>query len=224
LLQVNKKFTEEYSGYISKKNYFVVSSQLNFSKFIVGLGSIKIEGKLIFGEKSNFFENVNENDFIIPTDFKFNFGDKNISVNPALYDLKNKCMVDKVISNSLLIMKNECKEFYMQKGDYIIEKRLNKFSSENFNFNDYRKFDKNIISNNGGNTSNDNDNKKNKIENFFAPLDLDILTTLNFPDKDFHEYEKSNGNINVDNFYFFHYGYLVKNLENTVFKFELKRM
>lgn len=119
----------------------------------------------------------------------------------------------------MLITKNECGDIYTHKGDYIIEKRLNKFS-DNFKFKDFNKFDKNIKSKSES-ESNGNFNKENIIfnkENYFAPLDLDILMSYTFPN------ENQDINRNVDNFYFFHHGYLVKNLENTVFKFDLKRM
>ncbi len=215
-------------------------------------------------------EDVNENDFIIPTDFKFQFkynqNDKNLSENPAIKSFEYFCFVEKVISNTMIVTKNECKELYMHKGDYIIQKKLNKFSEDNFIFKDSSIFDGNIKIKNLNNIDNKNtenlnennntninsninkiDNKIDNIlndydkfkdydnniinkENYFAPLDLDILTNISFPNNEESNYAYENSNYynkeneNDNNNYFFHYGYLVKNLENTVFSFDLRRM
>ncbi len=220
LMRVHKKFDEVYTGLINKKNYFVLNSHYQQNKYKIGSGIIKFYKNLIFGYKTEFKKELEIGDLIIPIDYSSVNDSFNESIrNNIKKDFSsNFCKVEKILSDSIILSDGNCEKKFNYKGDYLIKKIFYKYPSSIIFENQglYKLFDKNVknlIFNTNDFKYEENFHKDS--ENYFAPLDIDVPEVLNF-DKKFKYY--------YDNHFFFHYGFIVKNLGNCVFRFKIEKM
>jgi len=217
-MRVNKKLEEEYTGLINKKNYFVVNSDFQQYKYKVGSGSLKIVENLIMGDNSEFIKELDVGDIIIPIDFSTinEFSDA-VSINLKKNIFYNYCNVEKIFSNSIILTEEKCHKTFKYKGDYLIKKKLNKYPSS-ISIESRNEFDMFLDKPSNEDSVLNNKNRKSialSHENYFAPLDLDIPDVVNMNRK-FRNF--------FDNHNFFHFGFLVKNLGNSVFRFKVEKM
>lgn len=209
---MNKIFDDEYSGLVMKKNYFVVNSHKKEFKFKMGRGAIKITNNLIIGENSDFLKQINENDSLIPIDIGIiNEGSDTYPNNLKSSYFFNTCKVAKVLSNSMLLTYNECKQFYKYKGDFLIKQSYNKYPSNLLVENNYlydlylqKQFEENKEI-----------NRIENKENYFAPIDIDTVEVFSINKSQRAKYS---------NHLLFHYGFIVKNLGNTSFRFKIEKL
>jgi len=170
------------------------------------------------GDNSQFIKEVDEGDIIIPIDFStINEFSEALSINLKKYIFYNYCTVEKIFSNSMIQTEGKCQKMFKYKGDYLIKKKLNKYPSTISieNNNEYDLFlDESLNRETVFNNLNKNSLGVNN-ENYFAPLDLDIPEVFNI-NKKFRNF--------FDNHNLFHFGFLVKNLGNTVFRFKVEKM
>lgn len=216
-MRVHKKFDEEYSGLINKKNYFVVNSDFQQYKYKIGSGSLKFSDNLITGENTQFIKEVDEGDIIIPINFSSinEFSDAD-SINLKKNVFYNFCKVEKIFSNSMILTEGKCQKIFKNKGDFLIKKQFNKYPSSISikNKNEFDLFLENSF-NQDPIWNNSNKDLVTSTENYFAPLDIDIPEVINM-NKKYRNF--------FDNHNLFHFGFLVKNLGNTVFRFKVEKM
>lgn len=217
-MRVNKKFSEEYSGLINKKNYFVVNSDFQQYKYKVGLGSLILADNLIMGDNTQFINEVDLGDEIIPIDYStINELSESLPLNLKRNIFFNHCKVEKIFSNSMLLTEEKCNKIFKTKGDFLIKKKFNKYpayiSIENKN--EFNKFFERSLNDEYNLNIKNKDSLASTNENYFAPLDLDIPEVININRKYRNFFDHHN---------LFHFGFLVKNLGNTVFRFKVEKM
>lgn len=222
LLKVEKKFPKDFQGAVLRNNFFVFEylnslneqiererkfQKLNenniFSNLIwkKGRGIIYVKGKLILGLNSNFKTELQRGNKIFMYNVNkvqeyFNVANSNPKVIFSDEEMSN-CIVDKIISNFLIITVNPCKKPFGHKGDYFIA-RKSKILKEG------------IYS-----------QTQNKISTLSptptlitSPIEFDTPETLNIMRSSNYFYDKQ---------FLFHEGFLIRNLDSTVFRFKIER-
>jgi len=174
---------------------------------------------MIMGERTDFIKEIDEGDLIIPIEFStINETPESLSVNLKKNYFLNYCKVEKIFSKSILKTDGNCVKIFKYKGDYLIKKKFNKYP-ENIIFqnnNDFLFFeDKRDLNSHIKSNIEKKDDSIIVNENYFSPLDLDVPEILNINTRLRNFFDKQ---------YFFNFGFLVKNLGNTVFRFKLEKM
>jgi hypothetical protein len=125
LLKVEKSFPKDFLGSVMRNYYFVFDSFSKKFKWSSGKGTVKIKNRLVIGTNTKFREQFDKGDMIVLFNMNRILNDfHQTSTNTKLYEYE-ECIVDKVISNRLLLTKNKCPKVYLHKGDYFIGKPFN---------------------------------------------------------------------------------------------------
>ncbi len=128
MLKVESKFPRDYQGAVLRNHYFVFDNvgDLNL-EWKKGRGIVNFKGNLIIGTNSQFKSQLQKGDKIYIYNLNkiqefFNVANSNPKVIFTEEEMNN-CIVDKVISNYLLLTKSPCKKPFDHKGDYFIAKK-----------------------------------------------------------------------------------------------------
>ena len=87
-----------------------------------------MKGSILLGKNSNFKLQISKGDLIFfynTNKVQETFNVANTNPKVKFYD-SNICIVDKILSNNLIILQPNCKKPFLHKGDYFIGKKNEK--------------------------------------------------------------------------------------------------
>jgi hypothetical protein len=130
LLQVEKLFTKDFIGPQIRNNYIAMNSDNKTIRWKGAKGYIQFaKGNIITGLNTNFLS-VSKGDIIFMLDSsRINDNHHNTSTNPKMLAYPY-CIVDKVLSNNLILTQHPCPKPNGFKGDFLVGKKFYKYDRE----------------------------------------------------------------------------------------------